>query len=173
MILITGKSGVGKSLMLDMTNNDNIIKMDDIIKNIFYKRNFKLYWDIREKFGKKYTKINCVNTKRLGKDVFNNPEKLSILNKLVSPYIRTYLNVLKIEKPLSIIEMAIYINHESTYKEYFDKIILIDRKEDLSNKFGYLKNKMQPIKENKIKYDHVIKENDLGKAVMELKKLIE
>jgi dephospho-CoA kinase len=43
MILITGKTGVGKTTILKETKLNNIYYMDDVIKNKFYNFYNKLY----------------------------------------------------------------------------------------------------------------------------------
>ena len=168
MIVITGKMGVGKTTILNELKTKNIIYMDDIIKNSFYKRNFKLYWDIKENFGNDYVTWRRVNTKKLGTLVFNNKDKLHLLNMIVMPYIKTYLNVLKQVQPDAIVEMAIYINHESDYKDFFDKVVLINRSPIISGKINYLAKDIQPISNNKIKFDLEIKDENLNDAVKKL-----
>lgn len=170
MILITGLSGVGKSLILKESLLKNVHYMDDVIKS-FYKRRFKLYWDIKKEFGSTVIGIFKVNTKKLGTIVFNDAEKMKRLDLIVKPYIETYLNILKQDKKNQhIIEMAIYMKYESWYSKYFSKVILVDRSTNLGEKFKYMDNKKQPLKMKNIKYDLIINDSSLSKSI---KKLIE
>ena len=168
MIVVTGRSGVGKSLILNNSSAKNVHYMDKIIKT-FYKRNYKLYWDIKSEFGSSVVGLLKVNTKKLGIIVFNNTEKLDKLDLIVRPYIEEYLSALKQDKENKhIVEMAIFIKLESWYKQYFSKVILIDRPVNLDNKFKYMENKKQPIKQINIKYDLLIKDNSLEKSINKL-----
>lgn len=168
MIVVTGRSGVGKTLLLHKSSVKNVHYMDDIVKD-FYKKNCKLYWDIKEEFGSSVVDFSKVDTSKLGKIVFNNPKKLKKLDFIVRPYIEMYLNVLKQDKDnVHIVEMAVYLKLESWYKKYFDKIILIDRPFNLDNKFKYMDSKKQPLKLTKIKYDLIIKEESLEKSIKQL-----
>ncbi|MCK5866767.1 MAG: dephospho-CoA kinase [Mycoplasmataceae bacterium] len=170
MILITGLSGVGKSLILKESLLKNVHYMDDVIKS-FYKRRFKLYWDIKKEFGSTVIGTFKVNTKKLGTIVFNDAEKMKRLDLIVKPYIETYLNILKQDKKNQhIIEMAIYMKYESWYSKYFSKVILVDRSTNLGEKFKYMDNKKQPLKMKNIKYDLIINDSSLSKSI---KKLIE
>ncbi|NQZ65938.1 MAG: dephospho-CoA kinase [Mycoplasmatales bacterium] len=162
MVVVTGKAGSGKSTLLKNSKLENVHYLDDVVKNILYKRNSKLYWEIKKHFGKKVVSLFKVKTKKLGKIVFNDSKKMAILNDIVEPYIKTYLNILKLDKDkLHIVEMAAYINLESKYKSFFDKVIIIKRNNnDISNKFNYLKNKVNPIINKDIEGAIIIK-NDL------------
>lgn len=171
MIVVTGKTGVGKTTILKRINKE-VIHLDDVIKNVFYKRNFKLYWDIKEQFGSEFVGLRKVNTAKLGKLVFNEPNQLEKLNSVALPYIKTYLQVLKETNKEAIVEMAIYINNEKEFSKFFDKVVLIDRPQHLKDKFKYLDKEIQPIKKTKIKSDLIIKDKDLDKAVDKLNKYL-
>lgn len=168
MIVITGRTGVGKSTIIRKSKVDNYIEIDSIIKNIFYKRNFRLYWDIKKEFGNKSVSFLKVKTKTLGKIVFSDEKKLAKLNQIVKPYIRAYLMVLKESKLEYIVEMAIYMVHEEWYKDLFNKVILIDRKPHLEHKFTYLNKAIQPINNIGIHSDLTINTEDLHLAVKKL-----
>lgn len=162
MILVTGKTGVGKTTILKGTNLKNIIYLDEVVKNILYKRKSKLYWDIKNTFGKQVVNFFKVNTKKLGKLVFSDSNKLEKLDELVYPHVKEYL---KKADSNSIVEMAVYLKKEKIYKDLFDKVILIDREQHLENKFKYLDKKVNPIKEAKIKYDLLIDDKDINEAI--------
>ncbi|MCK5806823.1 MAG: dephospho-CoA kinase [Mycoplasmataceae bacterium] len=172
MIVVTGLSGVGKSLILQESELKNVHYMDEVVKT-FYKRNFKLYWDIKEEFGSSVVNFFRVNASKLGKIVFNDPVKLKKLDSIVRPYVETYLNILLQDKDNQhIVEMAAYLKLESWYKKYFNKVVLIDRPTNLDNKFKYMNNKKQPLKKTSIKYDLLIKDEILEVSINMLKGFI-
>lgn len=169
MIVVTGKSGSGKTTLLKKTKLKNIHYLDDVIKKHFYKRNSSLYWQVKKEFGKSVTTYFKVKRKKLGKIVFNDCLELEKLNKIVEPFIKKYLKLLKEDKKIHIIEMATYINFENIYRPFFDKVILIKRdKNDLKNKFNYLKEKNNPIHNKEIFFTKFIKNDEIKKARLEL-----
>ncbi len=174
MIVVTGMSGSGKTTLLKKSKLKNVHYLDKVVKKLFYKRKCKLYWDIKETFGKNVVSLFKVKTNKLGEIVLQDKDKLEILNDLVEPYIKTYLNILKLDlETTHIIEMATFMNLESKYGDFFDKVIIIKRSvNDIDNKFKYLKEKTNPIKYKKIKNATVIKNDDIDVATKELIKLI-
>ena len=172
MIVVTGLSGVGKTTIVKALNYKNTIYVDELVKNVFYKRNFKLYWEIKDAFGKEYVGFNKVKTNKLGKLVFTNPKKLEILNNLVRPYLQTYFEILKTTGENYLVDMAIYMNDEKSFKKYFNKVVIIDRQYNLDDKFKYLDVKKQPIKKNNIKYDLKISNETIDESVEVLRKFI-
>ena len=168
MVVVTGISGVGKTLILKTSSVKNVHYMDDVVKT-FYKRRFKLYWDIKEEFGPSVVGVFKVNTSKLGSIVFNDHVKMKRLDLIVKPYIETYLNILKQDdKNKHIVEMAIYMKHESWYKKYFSKVVLIDRPTNLDDKFKYMNNKKQPLKKKTIKSNLIINDEPLEEAANKL-----
>ncbi len=156
LIVVTGKSGSGKSALLKATGLKNIFYMDDVVKDIFYIKGHPLYKDILSAFGDVSTD-NKIDTEKLGKIVFQDSKKLLELNAMVKPFVRKFLSNLEGD---NVIEMAAFLNYYDEYKDLVDKIILIKAtSENISEKFNYIKSKHNPIKELDIKYDAII-END-------------
>lgn len=168
MIVVTGISGVGKTTILKKTKHKNIVFLDDVVKNKFYKRKHPLYLEIKKTFGSSYVNWRKVDTNKLGKLVFSDNEELLKLDRIVKPYIVEYLNKLKESNKRYVVEMATYIKNEKEYRNLFDQVILIDRNPILKDKFNYLENKTNPLKINNIDIDLVINDENLDDAVVKL-----
>ena len=169
MIVITGKSGVGKTAILNFLNFKNIFFADDFVKKVLYKNDHEVATKIYKLFPQ--TKGNdFVDTKKLGKILFNNKNTLDKIHSLVSPYV---IKKIKSLESNYIVEMSVYINYEHIYKNLFDKVILIERDFEDLNKFNHIKNMKQPIEDNKIKYDFKILNNDsIKQASNKLKQIL-
>lgn len=169
-ILITGRSGVGKTTILKSLNRDDVYYADDFVKNILYKQEGPVLDFMRKKYPK-VVENNEVNTKKLGKILFQSNKKMEEVNQLVAPLVRNWIQSLPHH---AIIEMAAYINNQKRYQDLFDKIILIKRKKySLNEKFAYLTIKKQPIKKKYINANYIIKNNGpIADAVFELNNLL-
>lgn len=173
LVVITGKSGVGKTTLLKNLKYKYIVYMDDVIKNDLYKNNEELRQDLVSAFGQKVLKDNVVDTTYLGKIVFNIKDKLSLLNIITYKYISEYLTDLSLSDKVWLVEMAVYINLEHMYKRFFDKVVLVkNNKPNIKNKFKYLKNKVNPIEEKQIHYDYCVAINNWDFPTQELKELL-
>lgn len=154
LILVTGKSGAGKTTILKGVQFKNIVYMDDVVKNEFYIKGHPLFDQIVNEFGSDVVNDDKIDTRKLGTIVFNDSKKMKILNALVKPHVVNYLKSLKGKW---VVEMAAYINLEDDYKDLFDIKILIEvTDEKIDDKFNYLVNKKQPISDKTIKYDFLI-----------------
>ncbi len=169
-IVITGKAGSGKTTLLKSMGLPNIFIADEFVKQVLYVEGTEAYKDITNQFPN-VSDDGKIDTSKLGKIVFNNKEKMDELNKIVQPYIAEWIKTLP---EGAIVELATYINFEDLFKDLFNKVILITRKNpDISDKFGYLDKKNQPINDSEIKYNHLIENDDhIGDAVIELKSLL-
>lgn len=153
LILVTGKSGSGKTTILNGIKFKNKVFMDDVVKDEFYKKGHPLFDEIIKNFGDVSTD-GRIDTSKLGPIVFNDSNKLDKLNQLVKPFVVSYLKALKGKW---VIEMAAYINLEKEYKDLFDIKILVESSYDrIDEKFNYMKDKKQPISNKTIKFDFLI-----------------
>lgn len=91
-----------------------------------------------------------IDTKKLGQIVFKHPEDLKKLNAIMIFHIKAYLKTLPDN---SIVELAIYMDHEHEFKALFSRVILITGKTNLEDKFKYLNHKFNPIFDYQIKFD--------------------
>lgn len=169
-ILVTGQSGSGKTTLLKRMNLDNIFYADAFVKEVLYKKGHKVYEQIISEF-ETLSKGDYIDTKELGQIVFNDNEKLTIVNNIVMPFVKDWLTNLK---DGSIVEMAGYINMENEYKDYFSTVILITRKDRDLSKFKYMGKNTDPILGNDIEYDYIIKnDSSIEQGTTELKKYLE
>lgn len=158
-IVVTGKTGVGKTTLLKSTSFTNVLIIDDLIKNTFYKKGHPVFKLIVSNYGESIVQNDKIDTKTLGKIVFNEEGGLDKLALLVLPFITEYINSLE---GSWLIELATYINYEKQFMRMFNKVILIERDSTLvENKFKNSKGEIvQTIKENPINTDFIIKNNN-------------
>lgn len=122
--MITGHIGTGKSTAGKILekNGYKIIDADKISHSIL-DENIDKFEDI---FGKSFTKFAKVDRKKLGKFVFNNPQKLKLLGDFLHPLIKDKIYNLasKLEKENRIYFVDIPLFYEKN--DYiFDKVVLI------------------------------------------------
>lgn len=172
LILVTGRSGVGKSAILKKVRFRNKVSMDFLVKKYFYRKGHPLFDQVVEMFGEGVVTRNRIDTTKLGPLVINNNKALIELSNLVHPHVISFLKSLEGKW---IVEMAAYINYQEVYKDIFDKIILITRDNpDLSKKFNYTDKKKNPIPDIEVKYDYKVENNstlkEAAKTVLALVK---
>jgi len=73
----------------------------------------------------------------------------------------------------SIVEMAVYINYEKEYKDFFNKVVLITRSVNDLSKFEYLSNIKQPIENKEIHYDFIINNEDINESVKSFNEVLD
>ena len=170
LILVTGKSGVGKSAVLKKVKFKNKVNMDEVVKKQFYKKGHPMFDDVVKLFGESVVTGKKIDTAKLGPIVFKDKDLLVKLSDLVHPHVIKYLKSLEGKW---IVEMAGYINYQDKYEGVFDKLILITRNNpDISNKFKYVDKKENPIKDLPVKYDYLVENNstikEAAKVVLSL-----
>lgn len=131
MILgLTGGIGSGKSTVSKIFSSMGIkvFDADLIAKDILETEQVKE--EIKEKLGKEFIefKDNTIDKELLKKEVFNNPKKLKILNKIVHPkvldvYKKTYIKF-KDKKELVIFDVPLLF--EVNLEKYCDKVMVVD-----------------------------------------------
>ncbi|QZX49344.1 dephospho-CoA kinase [Mycoplasma sp. E35C] len=170
LVCLAGKASSGKSMLIDLLKQDgyHTIKLDNLIHE-YYQKDRKGYEFILENFGKEYVNEVEVDRKRLGQLVFNNPDKLKLLNEFAEKTVKYELNNLSING-IIVVEGAVIYTAQKNYLDVFDYFVLIERneeliKESIAQKFAYLKDfdlkKWNPIKDNPdFIADFVVKNND-------------
>ena len=152
MIVVTGKSGVGKTWALKQLKLNNVINIDQVVKSIMYRSPHQAFKQVKTAFGDQVlsTDKKTIDTKKLGQIVFKHPEDLKKLNSIMIFHIKSYLKTLPDN---SIVELAIYMDHEHEFKALFSRVILITGQVHLKDKFKYLSHKFNPIYNSEIKHD--------------------
>ncbi|MDR0985698.1 MAG: dephospho-CoA kinase [Mycoplasmataceae bacterium] len=186
LICLTGQSGVGKTTALKYLNSlgANTFEMDKYIHQI-YQRGMIGYKLILKHFGKEYVDSKKVDRKKLGRLVFTNKKMLMKLNKIMFPIMQKKLVELQQNRTNTIVEFALFLEHNLIFKKYFKYVILIRAKKSLKNnnflkKFSYVinfptldvGNIKNPIKNSKIKTNFIVDNfSDLKVFKKELKKI--
>lgn len=132
---LTGNIGCGKSSLSKvlMQNNIDVIDADIISRNIFEDK--ELLNLVFENFGENIKNSDgSLNRKALGNIVFNDDQKLVILNGLTHPKIKEKIlnkidEIRNIGKSLVVIDAALLI--EGGYLDILDKLIVITCKESI------------------------------------------
>lgn len=132
---LTGNIGCGKSSLskILMQNNIEVIDADIISRNIFEDK--ELLNLVFENFGENIKNLDgSLNRKALGNIVFNDDQKLVILNGLTHPKIKEKIlnkinEIRNIGKSLVVIDAALLI--EGGYLDILDKLIVITCKESI------------------------------------------
>ncbi len=132
---LTGNIGCGKSSLskILMQNNIDVIDADIISRNIFEDK--ELLNLVFENFGQNIKNLDgSLNRKALGNIVFNDDQKLVLLNSLTHPKIKEKIlnkinEIRNIGKSLVVIDAALLI--EGGYLDILDKLIVITCKESI------------------------------------------
>lgn len=136
LIVITGKSGVGKSVFSKILANelDCLLLNLDNISHLSLEDN-EIKSKLKTNFGEEIFDGDKILRKKLGKIVFNNPEKLNFLNSISQIFMEDYIDnfIKNSNKKFIILEYALltkmkYFN-DSDYKIliYADKQTRFDR----------------------------------------------
>ena len=131
---ITGNIGTGKSSVLDILKNKGIqtFDLDNVAKNL-YKSNISINKKVLDVFPSVSSAENQINTKKLGDLVFNNKDKLNILQKIIWPEVEKFIkDKIDFSQELIVFEGAVII--EAGWHKLFDNIWLISTEVELSKK---------------------------------------
>tara|TARA_Y100000817_G_scaffold141360_2_gene110765 strand:+ start:1299 stop:1898 length:600 start_codon:yes stop_codon:yes gene_type:complete len=196
-LAITGNVGSGKSSVLNILSRKSIdtFDLDNIAKTI-YKNNKEVINKIDKIFPSYVTKNNQINTKELGKLVFENPEMLISLKKIIWPELRIFIEkeISHSNKEFCVFEGAVII--DANFHKIFDYIWIIktdinlslervmqNRNFSKSHYLSILENQLKTekmvdiLKKDKISYSIICNNLDLislnKKVDLELKKIID
>lgn len=162
VIGITGGVGCGKSTVLNILEQDfgcYIIEADKVAHLLMEPKN-PAYIEIVHFFGTNILSADTsIDRKKLGEIVFHDSEKLSLLNSIVHPAVKTYIvnqitKILQSDKnAVIVIEAALLL--EDHYDEICDEIWYIYTKEDvriqrLRESRGYTEDKTRSIMKNQM-----------------------
>lgn len=119
LIIITGKSGVGKSIFSDYLSQelDALLINLDKISHLSLEDDF-IKQKLKDKFGEEIFEKNAILRKKLGNIVFKDANKLEFLNNLSQEFMENYIDKLiqNTDKKYIILEYALitkmkYYNH--------------------------------------------------------------
>lgn len=172
IIGLTGGVGCGKSTVASILKekyNAKILLTDDLAK-ASYEKGEKGYIRIKEHFGESILNDSgYIDREKLAKLVFNDEEKLNMLNSLIHPIVwEMVMDEVRIarqkEYQYLVIESAILV--EAGYKKVCDEIWFVRSKKDirikrLSDTRGYSVEKSESIINNQAKEDVFIKNCDI------------
>ena len=133
VIGITGGIGSGKSTVSEIIsqNNYTVLKADDIAKKIM-SEDSKIISEISSKFGIESYIDGKLNKKYLADKVFNNPEKIGLINSIIHPptieFIRKESQIILQKSDLVFVESALVF--EAKMEDLFNYILLITSLED-------------------------------------------
>lgn len=135
MIGLTGGIASGKSMVAKTLEEMGAILLStDEIGHRVIEPGTTAYYDLLEAFGKGILHQDAtINRKELGGIVFQDPEKLRLLNRLTHPpimrEIRQQLSRIERERPEAIVVMEVPLLYETGMEKLFDQIwvVWVDR----------------------------------------------
>lgn len=126
IIGLTGGIGSGKTTVANYLKSMGIpvYNADDEAKKIMYYP--EIMQILKEQFGKEIFYNNILNRQKLSKIVFNNPEKLHQLNKIVHPAVKNHFDnwILEHTKFPMVFKEAAILFESGSYK-YCDSVITV------------------------------------------------
>ena len=138
VIGLTGGVGTGKSTVVAMAEEKEAVRAvkADEIGHLAMEPGQSAYYEIITVFGNGIVrKDKTINRKKLAEIVFSDRNKLEVLNGIIHPFVRHYIeNVIEAERQNGtcryfIIEAAILL--ETGYQEICDEIWVVITKEEL------------------------------------------
>jgi dephospho-CoA kinase len=173
-ILITGYLAAGKSSALEIfkKNGSYTLSADETV-HFLIKEDKILKKNIIDLLGEDVLEKNELNREKIAKKVFECPEKLKSLEKLIHPKVFDFIykeyEKIKKEKKYKyfVVEMPLVFDIDKI--KFFDKIILISAKENIC-KQRYKKNDFELRKQfqvplNRCENLHVIENNSTKKSL--------
>lgn len=171
VICIVGKSGSGKSTISNMLEkySKNIIKLDvDLLSHKTLEID-EVKNEILNKIGNVFDDNFNVDRKQLSKIVFNNHDKLSILNNISWKYMETMIDNFLEENKDKIVIIDWLLSPLTKYFSSSDLKILVDAdynvrknrviKRDNIDDVAFYKRELASIDLSKYKYDYIINNN--------------
>ena len=133
IIGLTGGIGSGKSAAADFFQKEGVevIDADNLSKEVV-KKNTTGYRKVLNYFGKEICDSDGeIDRSELRKQIFNNAEKRTVLEKITHPLVRDRIKeiITTSESPYSIIEVPLIFETNSMYA--YDRILVIDCDQNL------------------------------------------
>lgn len=161
-IAITGSIGSGKSAVIEYlkTKGFNCFSCDDEYKKIFFEKN-DIYKSLIKEFDILDERKN-VDFKKLSELVFNDKDKLLLLNNITHPYIKDKMFEYIDNNPIAICEVPLLF--EVDWEKEFDCIICVAIDEEKRKKRLQLRGleliMIEKILKSQLSQDYKIKNSD-------------
>lgn len=181
---ITGSIGCGKTTLSDILRGQGylVYDIDKWVKYIYYNKDFLEI--IRSYFPEAFCN-NIFNKKILRDVVFNNPQKLKILESLIHPFLeRKMRKIIRTNKNDGLVFVDIALLFEMKWDKYFDFIILADvdkqtqkervmKRDNISAEdFDKIDKIQMPMEDKREKVDFIINtgvsKNKLNKSILDI-----
>lgn len=131
---ITGSIGCGKTTISNILRKKGFLvyDIDKWVKYLYYKEDFLKV--IKEKFPEAF-EGNIFNKKTLRKIVFDNPDRLKVLENLIHPFLTKKLRkIIRTSRDEGLVFVDIALLFEMKWDKFFDFIILADVDKDTQRK---------------------------------------
>lgn len=94
-IIVTGKTGVGKTTILKDLKFENTLFMDDFVKENFYVSGHPVFDKVVNMFGNEIISFDKIDTRKLWGIVLSDRSKLQKLSYIVIPFVKRYIQSLE------------------------------------------------------------------------------
>lgn len=184
LIAITGSIGCGKTTLSDILRGQGFLvyDIDKWVKYIYYKKSFLNY--IKDFFPEAF-KGNVFDKRELRNLVFNNPQKLKLLESIIHPFLeKRFRQIIRSNKNDGLVFVDVALLFEMEWDKYFDFIILADVEKEIQKQrvmkrdnitaedFEKIDKLQMPMEEKREKVDFVIntgiEKKKLTKSVLEV-----
>lgn len=125
-VAITGSIGCGKTTISNILREQGylVYDIDKWVRYLYYKKEFL---DIIKKHFSEVFEDNIFNKRKLRTLVFDNPQKLKVLEGIIHPILRQNLKkIIRKNKNQGLVFVDVALLFEMKWDKYFDYIILAD-----------------------------------------------
>jgi dephospho-CoA kinase len=179
-VAITGGIASGKSTFCGFLKKfgATVVDADKIVHDLLNSSETPIGQQVLQLLGSKILENGKISREKIANEVFNNPQKLDALEKLLHPYVfkeidRLYREeTIKNKKLIFVVEMPLLF--ETKKEKDYDIIVTLVREEKKCRDLGKKKNyderskRLLPIEEKK-KRSHFVIENDGSLEELEIK----
>ena len=126
LVAITGSIGCGKTTISNILRGQGylVYDIDKWVRYLYYKKEFL---DIIRKYFPEVFDGNIFNKRELRTLVFDNPQKLKMLEAIVHPILRQNLRkIIRRNKNYGLVFVDVALLFEMGWDKYFDYVILAD-----------------------------------------------
>ena len=181
---ITGSIGCGKTTLSDILRGQGFLvyDIDKWVKYIYYKKSFL---NVIKKIFPEVFIDGVFNKRELRNLVFNNPQKLKLLESIIHPFLeKRFRRIIRFNKNRGLVFVDVALLFEMGWDKYFDFILLADVEKEIQKKrvmqrdnitaedFEKIDKIQMPMEEKREKVDFIIntgiEKKKLTKSVLEV-----